>query len=142
VSPATLQFLDAVADSFNPLIAAFALALPLLRKPRRPRAIAAYSVAGAMAIAMVYVIRAIDAHLQIWDAMGLDFSTHSAFAASVAVSIGVFSRRARLPLLVLVLAYFGLELLLRYHTLADVLSSALPAAAVALAFHLAAARAT
>jgi len=120
--------LDTLADSFNPLLTIFALVVPFLRRPRR---FFVYYLSAGVAIAFVYLVRALDERLQIWAAVGLDYSTHSAFAASLAVSISWFHQRARIPLLVLVIAYFGLVLFLGYHTVGDMLSSAFVAAAIA-----------
>jgi hypothetical protein len=126
-----MSVLDAIADAFNPLLALFALILPFLRAPRRVRPILLYYVSAGVAIAMVYAIRAMDARLHVWAAMGLDYSTHSAFAASLAVSIMLYERRARVPVVALVVAYFALVMFLRYHTVGDISSSALVAAAIA-----------
>ena len=132
MTPATLRFLDAIADSFNPLLAILALVAPLIRRPRTFRATALCYFSTGAAIAMVYVVRAIDAGQQIWASAGLDFSTHSAFAASLTTSIGAFRRRWLTFLVPLLIAYFCLLMILRYHGLLDILTSASLAAAVAL----------
>ena len=137
MSPATYRILDAVADSFNPLLAIIALLCPLRRKPR---AVLFYYLSAAAAIGFVYLVRAIDASLRIWGSFGLDFSTHSAFAASLAVSMGAFRRAWIAPLALAALLYFSLELLMRYHGLMDILPSAIVAALAALSFHFATAR--
>ncbi len=137
----TYRILDAVADSFNPLLALVALAIPLLHKPRSLRAPIAYYISTGAAIAFVYLVRAIDNHYQLWTSLGLDYSTHSAFAASLVVSIGTFHRRWLVPLACAAIPYFSLELVMRYHGLVDVLSSATLAAAAAIMVHLAAMRA-
>jgi hypothetical protein len=141
VTPATYRILDAVADSFNPLLALVALAIPLLQKPRNLRATIAYYVSAGAAIGFVYLVRAIDNHYQLWPSLGLDYSTHSAFAASLVVSIGAAYRRWLAPLACATIAYFALELFMRYHGLADILSSASLACVAALLVHLAAMRA-
>jgi hypothetical protein len=132
VTPSTLRLLDAIADSFNPLLAILALAMPLTRRPRTLRATALYYLSTGAAIAVVYLVRAIDARQQIWASVGLDFSTHSAFAASLTVSIGAFRRRWLAFLVPLLIAYFCLLMIMRYHGLLDILTSASLAAAVAL----------
>jgi len=134
VSPATYRILDAVADSFDPLLAIIALICPLRRKPR---AILFYYLSAAAAIGFVYFVRAIDGREQIWRSFGLDFSTHSAFAASLAVSMGAFRRNWIAPLALITVLYFSLELIMRYHGLLDILSSAMVAALAALVLHLA-----
>ncbi len=140
VTAATYGILDAVADSFNPLLAVIALAAPFLRKTRTLRATLAYYFSAAAAIGFVYLVRAINVHQQIWASLGLHFSTHSAFAASLAVSIGTFHRRWVVPLILAAVLYFSLELIMRYHGLLDILSSATLAALAALLLHVAAVR--
>jgi hypothetical protein len=142
VTTATYRILDAVADSLNPLLAIAALAAPFLHRPRRLRSTIAYYVSAGAAIGIVYLVRAIDSRGQIWASLGLHFSTHSAFAASLVVSMSALHRRWVVPLVVAAVLYFSLELIMRYHSLLDILSSAALAAIAALLLHLATARAT
>ena len=135
VAPATYRILDAIADSFDPLLAIIALACPFLRKPRAVRPAVFYYLSTAAAIGFVYLVRAVDARQQIWGSFGLDFSTHSAFAASLAVSMGAFRRSWIVPLALATLLYFALELVMRYHGPLDILSSATVAALAALFLH-------
>ena len=125
-------FLGAIANSFNPLLAVLALAVPFLRRPRTVRSTVAYYLSTGAAIGVVYLVRFIDSRNQIWGSFGLDYSTHSAFAASLAASIGAFDRRWAVPLALAVLLYFALEIFMRYHGILDILSSAVPAAVVAI----------
>ena len=69
------------------------------------------------------------------DPDGLAQRTHSAFAASLAVSVAMFRRRWAAPLFVLTFLYFCLELFMRYHGVLDIVTSAIPAAATAWLFH-------
>jgi len=142
VTPSTYRILDAIADSFNPLLAIVALACPFLRRPRTLRATVLYYLSTGAAIGFVYLVRAIDDHYQLWASLGLDYSTHSAFAASLVVSMSAFHRRWVVPLVVAVLLYFSLELVMRYHGVLDIVSSAALAAIAALLLHAAAIRIT
>ena len=137
MSPAAYRILDAIADSFDPLLATVTLACPFLRKPRALRPAILYYLSTAAAIGFVYLIRAIDARQQIWGSVGLDFSTHSAFAASLAVSMGAFRRGWILPLAAATVLYFSLELIMRYHGPLDILTSAAVASVAASMLHLA-----
>jgi len=136
VSPSTYQLLDAIADSFNPLFTIVALAVPWVRRPRTFRTIAVYYLAAGAAIGVVYLVRAVDAHQQLWASIGLDYSTHSAFAASLTVSISAFMRRWMAFLVIALVAYFCVQLVMRYHGVWDILTSATLAAAVALLLQL------
>jgi hypothetical protein len=136
VTPAHYQVLDSIADAFDPLLALAALGAPWLRRPIALRTALLYYLSGGAAVGLVYVIRALDARYQLWTGAGLDYSTHSAFAAAVATSLAAFDRRWLWPLLVALLLYFSLVLFMRYHRLLDVASSALIAAAGALVLSL------
>jgi hypothetical protein len=133
----THSVLGAIANSFNPILAMLALAVPFVRKPRTLRSTIAYYLSAGVAIGLVYVVRAIDDHYQLWASRGLDYSTHSAFAASLAASIATFHRRWAAPLILATLFYFALEIFMRYHGLLDILSSAVPAAVAAILLHVA-----
>ena len=123
MTPATYRVVDSIADSFNPLLAILALAVPFVHKPRVLRETIAYYLSTGAAIGLVYLVRAIDDHYRIWASFGLDYSTHSAFAASLAVSICAFHRRWLVPIVVAVLLYFALEPVMKYHSVMDILTS-------------------
>ncbi|HEV7426777.1 MAG TPA: hypothetical protein VGQ46_10450 [Thermoanaerobaculia bacterium] len=53
------RVLGAIANSFNPILAILALAVPFVRKPRTLRSTTAYYLAAGMAIGLVYIVRAI-----------------------------------------------------------------------------------
>lgn len=129
---ATLRLLDGLADSFNPLLAVMGLAAPFLRRPRALMSTLVFYLSAAAAIGFVYVIRAVDIDHQIWGRFALDFSTHSAFAASLVASLSAYNRRWIGPLLVLITLYFCLQLVMRYHSVADIISSASVAGVAAL----------
>lgn len=139
MSPEAYQLLDRIADAFNPLLAAVALAAPLLNRPSRRRTVAYYLCAGG-AIATVYATRALDARYGIWSAAGADFSTHSAFAASLGTSLVWLDRRWLRPVVPALILYLSLVLLMRYHGPFDVASSVLLASAIASLVHAAGAR--
>ena len=142
MTPSTYRFLDAVADSFNPLLAIVALACPFLRRPRTLRATIAYYLSTGAAIGFVYLVQAIDNRYRLWPSLGLDYSTHSAFAASLVASMGAFNRRWVVPLVVALLLYFSLELVMRDHGILDIVTAAALAAISALLLHVATVRIT
>jgi hypothetical protein len=123
VTPVTFRLLDDITDSFNPLLALVGLAAPWFRRPRTMRSTGVYYLSAGAAIGIVYIIRWVDVRHQIWALAGLDFSTHSAFAASLVTSLGVFHRRWLGPLLILIVLYFCLQLIMRYHSTLDIVSS-------------------
>ena len=141
MSPLNYQALDAIADSFNPLLTLLALAAPFFRKPRAARSAISYCFAAATGLAVVYGVRALDGSELLWQRAGLEYSTHSAYAASLVTSIGCFWRRALGALGIALAAYFTLELILRYHGILDIASSASIAVVAALGAHFVARRA-
>ncbi len=131
MTPATYQLLDAIADAFDPLLALLALGAPLLRRPRALRPALGYYLATGLAIGVVYLVRALDLRFQLWESLGLDYSTHSAFATALVVSMAAFHRRWAFPLFAALVLYFCLMLFMGYHTALDVVTSAPLAAAAA-----------
>jgi hypothetical protein len=121
--------LDPLADAFDPALTVFALAVPGLRGAWPGwRAAARYGVAAAAGLAAIYGVAALDARFGLWSALGLDYSTHTAYAVSLATTIAVWDRRWTKAVALAVGAYALLILLIGYHDLADVLSAALVAA--------------
>jgi hypothetical protein len=77
----------------------------------------------------VYAALWLDNQHHLWQRFGLDYSTHSAFAASVALSLGTLRRTWAGALAGSVILYFGLVLALGYHGMGDILAAAALAAA-------------
>ncbi|MFN7941532.1 MAG: hypothetical protein U0X73_08015 [Thermoanaerobaculia bacterium] len=121
--------LDPWADAFDPALTVFALAVPWMRGSWPGwRAAARYGMAGAAGLAAIYGVAALDALFGLWSAVGLDYSTHTAYAVSLATTIVVWDRRWTRTVVLAVGAYALLILLVGYHDLADVLCAALVAA--------------
>jgi hypothetical protein len=96
---------------------------PFLELPRRGTLLRYYIGAG-LGVAVIYAIQATDNRYQLWPALGLDYSTHSAFAASIVVSMCAL-RRSWLPAFAVSLGlYFALVLAMGYHGLADIVTAA------------------
>ena len=130
----TYRLLDAVADAFNPLLALLGLAAPFLGRSRPRGSTFAYFLVAGLSLGVVYLVRALDERHGLWSAVGLDYSTHSAFATAIVVAMAAFRRRWWAPLVLALAAYFALELAMGYHDVLDILSSsALVAIAAGLA---------
>jgi hypothetical protein len=72
---------------------------------------------------VAYGWRGLDSRTQIWPALGLDYSTHSAVTFALVTRLSVASRPLRLPAAVSLVVYYGLMLYQRYHSIADILST-------------------
>ena len=139
MTPDSLWFraLDPVADAFNPALTLLALAVLGLRGswrgawrgawPGCPAALR-YVAAALAGLGVVYGVAALDARFGLWSALGLDYSTHTAYAVSLATTIACWDRRWARPLALALGGYALLILLLGYHGPADVLTAALVAA--------------
>ena len=119
------RVLDLIADSYDPVLALLALAAPAIdRGSRSWMALLRYYAALGTGLGVVYLVQAADQRFGLWPAAGLDYSTHVAFAVSVATSAYLWRRRWLAPLLASLGAYAVLILLLRYHAALDLLAAA------------------
>ena len=133
---AAFRGLDFIADSVDPLLALFALLAPAIHRARRSWVtILRYYASSAVGLAIVYLVAAVDGRFGLWSSIGLDYSTHTAFAVSVATSAWVWNRRWLWPLLGILAAYAALTLFLGYHGIPDILTAAAVAPAGTIAGH-------
>jgi hypothetical protein len=128
------ETLDAIADAVNPTLLIATLLLPAWPRPRA--AVGGFlrwyaCVAGILIV--VYGIMALDTQLGIWHSIGADYSTHTAFALGLSLLWYAASRTAFAVICLVLLAYIGLMLYQRYHTLMDMFTTAVPISAAALA---------
>ncbi|HEY0893748.1 MAG TPA: hypothetical protein VGE32_11875 [Cellvibrio sp.] len=110
--------LDQIADAYVPLLLAIALGVATVKWMNGQRWFWLRLVASAL---LVYGLMLADNRWHWWSAMGLDYSTHTAAALSLAVFIGV-GLRTRLVWILLgtsLLAYGELMFYLGYHTWRD-----------------------
>lgn len=127
MSPGSPLFLalDFVADSFDVVLTLLALASPWLRRSwKGARAAASYFLAALAGLGVVYGVMALDSLYDLWPSMGLDYSTHTAYAVSLATSIVAWDRRWTRVLVAAVLGYFLLIWVLGYHGPLEMLMAA------------------
>lgn len=123
----TYELLDLIADSVNPTLGVLALSLPWLPTYRARRPPPWIRVAGAvLCIAIAYAGHALDALTNAWPAMGLDYSGHSAVCVALLVSLGHLGRGWVVASVVIGVAYAALMMYQGYHTLADIVTTAVP----------------
>jgi TRAP-type uncharacterized transport system fused permease subunit len=116
--------LDAIADAVDPLLLLLTLALPVLASPRLSwwQRIWFYLAAG-IGIGNVYLWRWLDEIYRLWPSVGLDYSTHTALAVTLIVSLAELRRRWLCWLLPLLFAYAILMRYLNYHSFMDVFTT-------------------
>jgi hypothetical protein len=135
VSPEVYRTLDGVADAFNPLLTMLALLAPGLGKQRGARVNLAYYLAAIIALAVVYAAMGLE-RSGLWRATGLDYSTHSAYAAALVAAIAALRHKWTAPLLTLLAAYLALVVVMGFHGVLEALLSAALGAGGAVLAHL------
>ena len=119
------ETLDTLADAYNPLLAAISLLLVVSRLLRAQWRPAALGLAGFAAVAVVaYGLMFLDTYWGVWPAFGLDYSTHTATALGLVMLLTLQTRTVPLLWFGSLLCYVLLMLYQRYHTLADIVTTA------------------
>jgi hypothetical protein len=108
-----------VADAVNPTLA-LCLLIFLLVSTRRREVSWRIWLAAILGIALVYLLRAVDKRVDLWDKIGCDYSSHTAVAAAVIVSM-IFVRRRLWPILAgVLLCYAVLMIVMGFHSFLDI----------------------
>jgi hypothetical protein len=125
----TYEMLDRIADSVNPVLGVATLLWAWIARGHGtlgdgPRAAMLGNLATLGSVGAIYILGALEKKLDVWAAMGLDYSTHTAVCVAVIVSLWWIDRRARIPATIVGLAYSGLMLFQKYHSVADIAMTA------------------
>ena len=125
-----------VADAVNPTLAVVALTQVALgfRRGQR-RALLLMALPAALGVLGIYAVKFLDEMLMIWQRYHGDYSTHTAFATTLVLSLVVWRPRWKAALVGTWLAYLGLILFMGYHTLRDVVTAVVVAVAVTVPWH-------
>ena len=120
-----------LADAIAPFLALLAILSAVIRPALGDRrAVRRYLAATVLGVIGVYLVALVDFALGLWSRVGLDYSTHTAFATTLAISI----RRSRpswaWALGAVLLLNAALILALGFHSVGDVITSTIVAAAV------------
>lgn len=121
----TYEALDAVADAYVPLLAVLTLAgIGITAWQRRWRELSTRLTLLALGLGVAYGIMALDAWLLLWADLGLDYSTHTAVALILVITLMLMIGRLRWVWLGSLGAYAVLMRVQGYHSIADILSTA------------------
>jgi len=126
VNVPSYQTLDAIADTYTPIL--FVVALLIIGRELGQRQWkAALVLTGQLLLAalVAYGLMALDNVFAIWPAVGLDYSTHTAVALLLVLFICFNFRRLIWLWSLSLLLYGGLMFYQQYHTLADMVCTAL-----------------
>ena len=122
---------DRIADAVNPTVGVITLGLSLaVRRPGNPPRWAQLLLTLA-AVASIYAVGWLDARLGLWSSAGLDYSTHTALHVAIVVSLWMIDRRAGMAGVAIALLYVALMLYQKYHSFADIATSAVVIAPLA-----------
>ncbi len=121
----TYEMLDAVADTYTPLLFLGYLAFAVIYWRRGDRLAALKGLAGVL---VAYILMFIDNALHLWPKIGLDYSTHSAVALAL-IAFLVHKRPwdnpVALGLWLSLVLYYALEVYQRYHSVMDIVTTTL-----------------
>ena len=129
------ETLDKIADSYIPVLAVvflFGLAFRAVRKPGERRDLLRVFLFFAGMLIVSYGIKILDRVWHLWASVGLDYSTHTAVALTFVVSLCALTRRLWMVTVASFVLYALLMVYQKYHTLADIISTAVPLVFVAL----------
>lgn len=127
---------DTIADAVDPLLLLLTLVAPWWTfTPLQGRQRLWFYLAAGIGLSNVYLWQWLDHQFRLWPAVGLDYSTHTAFAVSLIVSLAVLRRSWLWGLVPLLLAYAILMRYLHYHTFMDVFTTTLAIAPLSYLIH-------
>ena len=126
------ETLDLVADSYIPLLAIISFIF-IIRTMLQSLALGTLQLFSLLALlTLAYGLMAIDNYFRLWSGFNLDYSTHTA----VALALTLFLSKSQTTYVKFawasLIAYALLMLYQQYHTIADILSTAIAVATPAL----------
>lgn len=119
------ETLDNIADAYVPLLALLSLfSLSRTAYLSRWRQLATDTALFVSILLIAYGLMFLDNYLGIWPAFGLDYSTHTAVALALVIFLMSSTKHYSAYLLGSLVLYFLLMLYQGYHSLADILTTA------------------
>lgn len=120
----TFEKLDFIADSYNPMLLLFSLALVALTFKSEGTKLAGIKLGLLLVLTfLVYIFQLVDNYLNLWSSFGLDYSTHTAFSIAIVYFVLYNSRKTKIVIMFSFLGYLILMLYQKYHTVADILTT-------------------
>jgi len=111
-----------IADAYTPLLVVFSL-FTLVKQPNQSTFKS--SIGLLLSVCFIYGLMWLDKTLEIWSQFELDYSTHTALALVFVVFLSLNSIKTLLFSALSILLYAALMMTLQYHTLLDILTTAL-----------------
>jgi hypothetical protein len=120
----TYEILDVIADAYNPiLLVVLLLFISRAIYQRRWVEVEMLFSSSVVGLGFVYLIMFVDNNLSIWGSIGLDYSTHTAFAISIVTVLIIISKSYSKLLFVSLVFYIMLELYQKYHSIMDIVTT-------------------
>jgi len=118
------QTLDNIADAYIPALAILCLCLLIKHTPAREwQRFLREGGLFVMGLVVAYTIMFVDNALLLWSQFNMDYTTHTAVALVLVVSLWVMMGPLRLFWLLSLLGYFLLMLYQQYHSVADIVTT-------------------
>ena len=116
----TYQQLDAIADSYIPLLGILTL-LWFVRKGISLGVKSAFieAMTTSLGVMYIYALMFLDAYFSAYASIGLDYSTHTALALVFVTTLALIGKEVRRITVISMVCYCLLMLYQGYHTLAD-----------------------
>ncbi|WP_028863072.1 hypothetical protein [Psychromonas aquimarina] len=127
-----MTFLPVIADLYTPLLV-LAYLYYWQKEPQVKRRLR--FIILLLSLTLVYGLMFVDNSLQIWPALAMDYSTHSALALVFVIDLSMKNRKLRLLAPLSLCIYFYLMRLLDYHSVADMLTTCVVLLPVLLYLH-------
>lgn len=116
----TYEVIDAICDSVNPILFLASIGVLGYFIIKKNYKHSLFVCLGTLyGLLVTYGILFIDTKIHLWEGMGMDYSTHTAFAFVMCSVIGVFTKRPVLMAVILAI-YIIAMLYQKYHTVADI----------------------
>lgn len=121
----TYETLDTIADAYTPIIALCCLGIILLSLQHNRKRCWLLGAALLCGLVVAYGLMAIDQQCSLWPRWGLDYSTHTAVSLVLVIFLVVTTKHPwGLISIGSLSAYFLLMLYQKYHTVEDILTTA------------------
>jgi hypothetical protein len=118
------QQLAFIADTYTPILIALTL-LQLYKQRQSSNHFKASVIVLLSSTVFIYAMMFIDQWFGIWPAMNMDYSTHTAIALVFVIYLAGVSRFYMVAAVLSLIAYCFLMLYQQYHTIADMVTTAL-----------------
>lgn len=126
-----------LADAVNPALAITLIVAAVLDwRAGRRRSLLTFGLPAVLGLAGIYLVMALDKRFLLWQRYHGDYSTHTAFATTVVISLLFWRPSWKVPLVAVWLSYLALIIFLGYHTLTDVVAAAVVAFVITIPLHL------